>query len=164
MAPLPTTLTEPAAAVAQRLEDRGETLALAESSGGGLVTAALIAVPGASAFHRGGVVIYTLGGAKALLADARPLDEGVRSASEPFAVWLASAVATKLRADWGFGETGASGPTGNPYGDPAGHSWLAVHGPDGPSTRHVLTGDDDRAANMEAFAAAGLALLLDRLG
>lgn len=161
---LPPALAEPASAIAYRLKARGETLAIAESSAGGLVAAALVAVAGASAYFRGGVVIYTLDGAKGLLAGGPPLPAEVRSASEPFARWLASSVATKLAADWGFGETGAAGPTGNPYGDPAGHAWLAVRRPDGEAhAHHVLTGSDDRARNMESFAAAGLALLLDAM-
>lgn len=162
---LPTALSEPAAAIAERLVARDETLAVAESSAGGLVSAALLAVPGASAYFRGGVVIYTLGGAKALLAGGPPLADDVRSASEPWARWLAASAAAKVRAGWGVGETGAAGPSGNPYGDPAGHTCVAVHRPDGEAvSRVVRTGEDDRAANMEAFAAAALGLLLEQLG
>lgn len=158
---LPPDLSGPAAVVAHRLRERGESIAVAESAAGGLISAALVAVPGASAYYRGGVVIYTVGGAQELLAGAVPLPSGVRGASEPFACWLASAAATKLSADWALGETGAAGPAGNPYGDPAGHAWVAVCGPDDRMrTRHVLTGAEGREANMVAFAAAGLALLL----
>lgn len=161
---LSSALTEPASAVAQRLAERGETLAVAESAAGGLISAALLAVPGASGYYRGGLVIYTREGAKALLADGPPLPVGVRGASEPFARWLASSAASKLAADWGVGETGASGPAGNPYGDPPGHAWVAVRSPDGEvRAQHVLTGLDDRPRNMEAFAAAGLLLLLATL-
>jgi nicotinamide mononucleotide (NMN) deamidase PncC len=63
---------------------------------------------------------------------------------------------------WGIGEGGAAGPA-NPYGDPAGHAWLAVAGPDGVRTRHLLTGEDDRPSNMVAFTAAALALLTECL-
>lgn len=158
-------LSEPAASIADRLRVRGETLAVAESAAGGLISAALLAVPGASAYFRGGVVIYTLDGAKELLAGGPPLPAGVRGASEPFARWLASSAAGKLGADWGIGETGAAGPSGNPYGDPAGHDWVAVHVPDGQmQARNVLTGSADRAGNMESFAVAALALLLEALG
>jgi PncC family amidohydrolase len=162
MSPL---LSAPAAGIADRLRTRGQTLAVAESAAGGLISAALLAVPGASAYFRGGVVIYTLDGAKELLSGGPPLPDGVRGASEPFARWLASAAAAKLGADWGIGETGAAGPSGNPYGDPAGHDWVAVHPPDGRAVaRHVLTGSADRPRNMESFAAAALALLLESLG
>lgn len=154
---LPTEVTGPAASIAQRLRERGESIAVAESAAGGLISAALVAVPGASAYYLGGIVIYTVGGARALLTGTEPLPADVRGASEPFARWLATAAAAKLTADWNIGETGAAGPAGNPYGDPAGHAWVAVRGPDHEvRTRHVLTGSDDREANMVAFAAAAL--------
>jgi nicotinamide-nucleotide amidase len=160
---LPPALTEPAAEIAARLRARGQTVAVAESAAGGLVSAALLAVPGASAYFRGGVVIYTLDGARELLVGG-PLAAGVRGASEPFARWLAASAAGKLAADWGIGETGAAGPSGNPYGDPAGHDWVAVHPPDGQTqARHVLTGSDNRPGNMESFAVAALVLLLEAL-
>ncbi len=161
---LPATLTEPATAIAAHLKERGESIAVVESSAGGLVSAALLAVPGASAYYRGGVVIYTLESVRGLLSGQDPPAKGTRSSTEPFAAWLAGAVAGKLNTDWGFGETGAAGPSGNPYGDPAGHAWVAVRTPGGGvRTEHVLTGDADREANMEAFAAAGLRLLLDTM-
>lgn len=153
-------LSGPAADVAERLTARGETIAVAESSAGGLISAALLAVPGASAYYRGGIVIYTLDGARSMLAGATDLDPGERGACEPFARYLAVSAAAKLGADWGIGETGAAGPTGNRYGDPAGHAWLALAAPDGDvRTEHVLTGADDRAGNMEAFAARALQAL-----
>jgi PncC family amidohydrolase len=162
---LPQALTEPAAQVAERLTTLGQTVAVAESSAGGLVSAALLAIPGASAYYRGGVVIYTLPGAKAILGGASELEPGDRGACEPFARWLAASTAARHGADWGIGETGATGPKGNRYGDPAGHAWLAVAGPGARHTaENVLTGDDDRAANMEAFAARALQLLARALG
>ena len=161
---LPSALTAPAAEIAGRLKDRGETVAVAESSAGGLVSAALLSVPGASAYYRGGVVIYTLDGAKAILGGASDLDPGDRGACEPFARWLAASTAGKHGTVWGVSETGASGPDGNRYGDPAGHAWLAVAGPGGTlRAEHLLTGGEDRAANMEAFAAAALGLLVQTL-
>jgi PncC family amidohydrolase len=160
---LPEELTAPAHAIAERLVARGETIAIAESASGGLISAALLAVPGASAYYAGGVVIYTLVGAGAVLSPEDPLPDDTRGASEPFAQWLATRAAAKLEASWGVGETGASGPTGNRYGDPAGHAWVAVRGPDGVRTRNVRTGSDDRPQNMERFAAAALTLLLEAL-
>lgn len=153
-------LTEPAAAIARLLVERGEMVAVAESSAGGLVSAALLSVPGASAYYRGGTVIYTVVAARALLSEALPAPEGVRGASEQFASYLAAAVAARLDAAWGLAETGATGPTGNRYGDPAGHAWVAVAGPGGQAgTQHVLTGSAARETNMVAFAAAALRLL-----
>lgn len=153
-------LREHAAAIAHRLKERRESVAVAESAAGGLISAALVAVPGAAAYYRGGLVIYTVEGAKALLAGSPALPPGVRGASEPFARWLASSAATKLQADWAIGETGAAGPASNPYGDPAGHAWVAVRTPAGDvRAQHVSTGSEDRQQNMAEFAAAALRLL-----
>lgn len=147
-----------AASVAERLKARGETVAVAESSGGGLISASLLAVPGASAYFLGGGVIYTLGAREALLPAAGDALKGVRSASEPYALWLARTMREHLGADWGLSETGASGPTGNRYGDDAGHTCMAVSGP----IERVVTletGDADRQKNMWAFTKATLDLL-----
>jgi PncC family amidohydrolase len=151
-----------ARAAGDLLVQRGETVGVAEGSCGGLVSAALLAVPGASAYYRGGAVIYTAAAVRGLLGDAVPRPEPLRGASEPFARWLAEEIAADLGATWGIGEGGATGPSGNPYGDPPGHCWSAVHGPS-PATRHLLTGDDDRLANMGAFATSALQLLVDQL-
>ena len=144
------------------LRERGETVGVAEGSCGGLVSAALLAVPGASAYYAGGAVIYTLAASKAFLAGAVPTPPGLRGATEGFASYLARSAVVRLEATWGIGEGGAAGPTGNRYGDPAGHAWVAVAGP-AEATRHVLTGSDDRLANMTAFAIAALALLGEQL-
>ena len=148
--------------VGDRLAARGDTLAVAEGSCGGLVSAAVLAVPGASSWYRGGAVIYTGAAVRALLGTAVPRPEPLRGASEPFARWLAEEIARDLGTTWGIGEGGATGPSANPYGDPPGHCWMAVHGP-APATRHLLTGDDRRPENMVKFAAAALALLAEQL-
>ena len=161
----PPQLTETAHAAARRLVERGETLAVCESSAGGLISASLLSFPGASAFYLGGTVIYTLAGTKAQFdGGSIPFPEKPRSASEGWATYLATAVGDRLGAGWALAETGASGPRGNPYGDPAGHTWVACLGPGGvTATRNLLTGSDDRGANMVAFAAAALSLLLEQL-
>ena len=162
---LPDQLTELAQDVATLLIGRKETVAVAESSAGGLISASLLSVPGASAYYLGGAVVYT-GAARNLLDGTLTVPEGTRGASEPFARLLAEGVATKLGATWGVSETGAAGPAGNRYGDPAGHAWVAVAslGADGVTDdSHVLTDSDERAANMEAFAAAALGLFLQSL-
>ena len=102
---------------------------------------------------------------KALLAPAVEMPPNIRGASDPFARYLARAVAVRLGASWGLAETGATGPAGNRYGDPAGHAWVAVSGAEGQGqdSLHVLTGSHDREANMVAFAAAALGLLERRL-
>ncbi len=145
-----------------RLKDRKETVAIAESSSGGLISAALLAVPGASAYFLGGGVIYTAKARVLLMNLPRESVAGLRSASEPYALLLANTARERFRATWGLSETGAAGPTGNPYGDAAGHSCIAVAGP---VTKAITleTGASDRVANMRAFAKAALELLLDSL-
>lgn len=149
------TLLSPAGTLAVLLKTRGETLAVGESSSGGLICAALLAQPGASAYFLGGVVVYT-GIAKRTLLGL-PAD-GPRSASEAHAILLARAVRDKLGADWGLAETGASGPTGNSHGDAAGHCCVAVAGP----VERVITietGHGGRVDNMRRFAVEALELL-----
>ena len=144
-----------AAEVGERLKDRGETVAVAESSSGGLISAALLRVPGASKYYLGGAVVYT-GKARMVLMDLpREAVAGMRSASEPYALLLARTARERFGATWGVSETGAAGPTGNGYGDAAGHTCIAICGP----AEFVITletGQSDRAANMEAFTAAAL--------
>jgi PncC family amidohydrolase len=149
-------LSQAAQRVASVLRDRGETVAVAEGSAGGLVSAALLSVPGASAYFVGGTVIYTVAASRAWMAGAIDVPAGMRGATETFAGYLATSVRLKVGSTWGIGEAGAAGPA-NPYGDPAGHSWLAVDGPRS-ATRNVLTGLDDRLENMVAFATAALVL------
>ena len=153
---LDASLTEPATRIAALLRERGETVAVAEGSAGGLVSAALLSVPGASAYYLGGAVIYTAAAYRAWMHGAVERPSGMRGATEAFADHLARSAAVRLDATWGLGEAGAAGPP-NPYGDPAGHCWAAVTGPVD-VTQHILTGLDDREANMVAFAAATLAL------
>jgi PncC family amidohydrolase len=142
-----------------RLKARGETVSVAESSSGGLLSAALLAVPGASAYFLGGAVVYTAK-ARVLLMDLpREAVAGMRSSSEPYAMLLARTAKTRFSATWGLSETGAAGPTGNPYGDAAGHTCLAVSGPVEQAFT-LETGQGDRYANMVAFADAALDLLL----
>jgi nicotinamide-nucleotide amidase len=148
--------------VAVLLKKRNETVAVAESSAGGLITAALLAVPGASAYCLGGVVIYTPAAWQALRDfDARLLG-GFRSATEGNALARARIIRERFGATWGLGETGATGPAGNRYGDPAGHACLAVSGP---AERAVTlqTGSSERIDNMQAFTAAALGLLREAL-
>jgi PncC family amidohydrolase len=146
--------------VGQRLKARKETLAIAESSSGGLLSALLLAVPGASAYFLGGAVVYTAK-ARVLLMDLpRDAVSGMRSASEPYAQLLARTARERFSASWGLSETGAAGPTGNPYGDAAGHSCIALSGPV-ESVITLETAQSDRVDNMRAFAKAALELLSD---
>ena len=151
-------LTAIGSTVGTLLKDRNQTLAVAESSAGGLINAALVAVAGASAYYLGGAIVYTLKGRSALLGLTAQDMANIRSASEPFAQLLARRVRENLGATWGLSETGASGPTGNRYGDAAGHACIAVSGPV-EAVITLETGSADREANMWTFARAAIELL-----
>lgn len=144
--------------VGDKLVVRGETVAVAESSAGGLISAALLSRAGASQYYLGGGVLYTRRAFRLLTALTAQDTAGMRSSSLPYAQLLARHQRERFRTSWGVAETGAAGPTGNPYGDPAGHSCLAVDGPVN-RERVLRTGHGDRAANMLSFAVAALALL-----
>lgn len=143
-------MTELGAALGQLLKDRGESIAIAESSTGGLVSAALLSVPGASEYFMGGGVIYTRAARRGLL-DFSELDAQMRAATQDYASRLASDIRDRLGATWGIGESGATGPTGNSYGDAPGHTCFAVVGPVSRAMT-LETGSDAREANMWRFA------------
>ena len=148
--------------VGDKLAVRGETIAVAESSAGGLLSAALLARPGASAYYFGGAVLYTRRSRRLLTTLSSDDTAGMRSSSPPYAALLARHQRERFRATWGLAETGAAGPAGNTYGDPAGHSCLAVDGPVC-LERMLRTGQADRQTNMLAFASAALQLLAQAL-
>ncbi|MGH6726142.1 MAG: CinA family protein, partial [Pseudolabrys sp.] len=140
------TLAPIAQKIAARLIERRETVAVAESSTGGLIAAALIAVPGASAYFLGGAVVYTRAARAALLGIGDAEMAGLRASTESYALLVANRVRKRHGATWGLGESGATGPAGNRFGDAPGHSCLAIAGP---IERAVTleTGSGDRRAN-----------------
>lgn len=144
-------LTSMAGAVGAMLKERGDTIAVAESSTGGLVSASLLAVPGASAYFVGGGAIYTMTAREGLLGINMDDHPGMRASTEPYALLAAKSIRERLGAVWGLAETGAAGPTGNRYGDDAGHTCIAVVGPSEFSTT-LKTGKSEREENMWAFA------------
>jgi len=152
-------LSAMAASLGALLKERKETVAVSESSAGGLISAALLAVPGASAYFMGGGVIYTQAARRALLRVPDEAMTGIRSSSEPYAILKARAIRQLLGTTWGLSETGATGPTGNRYGDKAGHACIAVVGPSVERAITLETGDGDREKNMWKFAQTALALL-----
>lgn len=154
-----TRLSDLAATVGALLKERGETVAVAESSTAGLVSAALLSVPGASAYFVGGAVVYTAPARVQFLGIDLDDHPGMRSASEPYALLLARTNKANLGTTWGLSETGAAGPTGNRYGDDAGHTCMAVSGPGPRELAETLeTGLTDRETNMQLFAEHTLAL------
>jgi nicotinamide-nucleotide amidase len=161
------TLVPRAEQAGRLLKDRRETIVVAESSTGGLISAALLAMPGASAYFLGGAVVYTQAARRALMdiGDLKAL--GMRASTEPYARLLAQTARQRFSATWALAESGATGPTGNRYGDAAGHCCLAIVGAGqaGAIERAITleTGTGDRVANMHAFAAAAFDLLLEVL-
>jgi len=152
-----------AAEIGEALKARGEKIAVNESSSGGLISAALLSVPGASAYYLGGAVVYTPKARVMLMDIPREKLTGMRSASEPYALLLARTARERFGATWGVGETGAAGPTGNRYGDPAGHTCIAVVGAVSRAIT-LRTNRSERLENMYAFAARALELLEEALG
>ena len=151
-------LTSLSESIGALLKETEESLAVSESSCGGLISATLVAVPGASAYYVGGSVVYTRAAQQGLLDVPESAMEGIRASSEPYAQLNARTVRERLGTTWAVSETGASGPTGNRYRDSAGHACIAVSGPVEKAIT-VETGDDDREANMWVFAKAALDLL-----
>lgn len=148
--------------VAMQLKARHETVAVAESSAGGLVSAALLAVPGASAYFLGGAVVYSRRAGNALMGLTAADMEGMRAETQPYARMMAARVRDAHRATWGLCESGAAGPSGSPYGDPPGHVCIAVAGLQTHS-RVAATGQSERALNMDFFARELLALFAQLL-
>ena len=150
-------LTSMGGSVGALMKERGETVAVAESSAGGLISAALLSVPGASAYFVGGGVIYTRDARRGLMGVPEEVAT-MRASTEEYALIMAHIVRERLNTTWGLCETGATGPTGNRYGDEAGHVCFAVAGPIEQAAT-IETGSPDREANMWQFASGALALL-----
>jgi nicotinamide-nucleotide amidase len=153
--------------IAAKLKARGETISVAESSTAGLVSTALLAIGGASAYFMGGAVVYTRQSRTELLrvteAELAALT-GITPSTEPYALLFARKIKERLSTNWAIGETGTAGPTGSRYGHAPGHSCIAVIGPNGEHSLTVETGKDDRVDNMRAFSIAALDLLEKSLG
>jgi nicotinamide-nucleotide amidase len=150
--------------IAAKLKARNETISIAESSTAGMISAALLAVPGASAYFMGGAVVYTRQSRSALLAVTDQELTGITPSTEAYAQLFARKIRSKLATTWSLGETGTAGPTGSRYGHAAGHSCIAVIGPNGQGSMTVETGKSDRLDNMRAFSIAALDLLEKALG
>src|SRR6266481_3880834 len=145
--------------IAAKLKARGETISVAESSTAGLISAALLAIAGASAYFLGGAVVYTRQSRTELLAVSEQELTGITPSTEAYALLFARKIRGKLATTWAVGETGTAGPTGSRYGHAAGHSCIAVIGPNGERSITVETGNSDRLDNMRAFSIAALDLL-----
>lgn len=144
------------------LKEKKQTVVVAESASGGLISAALLAVPGASAYFVGGAVLYTRAAHALLIELPEEAVTGLRPATEAHTLAVARHTLRRFGSTWCLAEHGAAGPTGNRYGDAPGHSALALAGPV-ERTATIETGSTDRAFNMTAFAKRALELLVDSL-
>ena len=153
--------------IAEKLKARKETVSVGESSTAGLVSAALLAVPGASAYFVGGAVVYTRVSRTELL---RVTEEefaamaGITPSTEPYALLFARKIRERLSTTWSIGETGTACPTGSRYGHAAGHSCVGVIGPSGERSITIETGKSDRIDNMRTFSIEALKLLDQAIG
>jgi nicotinamide-nucleotide amidase len=151
-------LSERGMVVADLLKSRHETVAIAESSTGGLISSSLLAVPGASAYYLGGTVIYTIEARRDVLGIPDDVLKGQRPLSEEYVTLCATKIRETLNATWGIAELGATGPAGTRYGHEPGICVLAVTGPVS-LTHRIENGSPDREGNMEIFADAAIDLL-----
>ena len=154
-----TTLTEE---IAELLIARAEEVAVAESSAGGLISAALLSVPGASRYYSGGGVVYTLASRTQLAGVSPEAYANYRGTTPEMLADLLESMRERLGSDWCVGESGLAGPGAGRNGAPAGRVAIGVTGP---VTRTELleTGIDDRAANMVEFTTRSLRLLRDAI-
>jgi len=148
--------------IAERLIARGETVAVAEATAGGLVSAALLSVAGASKFYKGGGVVYTLASRTALAgADAKQY-ENYRGTTPEMLASLTESMRRRLDATWCIAESGLAGPTGGRFGATVGKVTIGVAGP--VSRVEVFqTGLSDRIENMVEFATRSLRYLSDAI-
>ena len=148
------------AEIASVLTERGETVAVAEATTGGLVSAALLSVAGASRYYAGGGVVYTLNSRIQLAGVSSEDYANYRGTTPDLIASLAEAMRQRLRATWVIAESGLAGPTGGRSGAPAGRTTVGVAGPVA-RTEVFETGISDRVDNMVEFTTIALRYLRD---
>lgn len=157
LAPLLTDVTD-------LLKSRNETVAVAETAAGGLISASILSVPGTSKIYRGGLTLYTL---ESRIAFAGWTPDHLKTYKGPtpeIVAGLADSVRKTLGATYVVSESGTAGPTGGETRNRRpGYVALAVSSEKGTYTREVETGTAVRAENMVNFAHEGLKLLRDVL-
>lgn len=150
--------------VVDRLSARGWRIAVAESCTGGLLGAAITAVPGASACFRGGIVAYDDDVKIDLLGVSSALLREHGAVSAEVAAEMARGVRRRLATEVGLAVTGIAGPSGGTVAKPVGLIWIAALGPDGPPLLDRLDHDQGREGNRAAAVAAALRLCLAIVG
>lgn len=148
--------------IASLLTERGETIAVAEATTGGLISAALLWVAGASRYFVGGGVVYTLKSRTALAGVSPEEYANYRGTTPELLASLAESMRQQLGTTWCIAESGLAGPTGGRAGAPAGRTTIGVAGPVA-RTVVVETGLSDRGENMAEFTTRSLRFLRDAI-
>jgi nicotinamide-nucleotide amidase len=155
------TVAQLAREAVELLTAMGKTVAVAESLTGGLVTAALTSVPGASVVVRGGVIAYATELKAALLGVPADLLARQGAVDPDVAAAMAGGVRQRLGATYGAATTGVAGP-GPAEGKPQGTVFVAVDGPGGPAGAGLQL-DGDRQQVREGSVLSVLSLLVSAL-
>jgi PncC family amidohydrolase len=152
-------------ALAERLQGiclgRGTTVSLAESCTGGLVAAAITAVPGSSGYFLGGVVSYSNAAKEALLGVPSATLDTHGAVSAQVAKAMAIGARARFDSTLAVAVTGVAGPDGGSDEKPVGLTYVGLADRDGAEVRRFAF-EGDRAANREAGTRAALEWLIER--
>ncbi|EKG18025.1 CinA [Macrophomina phaseolina MS6] len=159
----PAELREIVHEVVELLKDRGETISCGETAAGGLISAAILSVPGASAVYKGGLTLYTLESRLAFGGWTQEQIDNFTGPSIYCVLGLAEHLRGQLKSTYAVAESGSAGPSnwGKTDNMKAGYVALAVASSAGCVEREIETGLVDRDANMVRFAAEALRLVKD---
>ncbi|EEA25933.1 hypothetical protein TMatcc_005817 [Talaromyces marneffei ATCC 18224] len=158
----PSTLRPLLEEISSLLKERKETVSVAETAAGGIISASLLSVPGASAYYKGGLTLYTL---ESRIVFADWTQEHIANYKGPttaIVAGLAESTRSKLQSTYTISESGTAGPGGGKASRKPGVAFLAIATPGGSYTREIDTGyGEDREKNMVGFAEEALKLLRD---
>jgi len=146
--------------IQQYLYDNGKTLGTAESCTGGRIAEAIIAVPGASNYFKGGIISYTNEVKEKLLnVDHQTLEEKT-AVCEDVAIQMVKGACDTLGVDYAISATGIAGPGGGTSAIPVGTIWLAFGSKDDIET-FKLEEDFGRDINLAIATNKSLRLFLN---
>ncbi len=148
--------------ISQLLWEREQTLATAESCTGGRIAEAVISVPGASKYFKGGVISYTNEVKERMLGVSHDLLEEKTAVCEDVAVAMVKGACAAMNTDFAIAATGVAGPTGGTKEIPVGTIWVACGTPDRCRTLKVEE-DHGRDINLAIATKTALQLFLDFL-
>ena len=141
---------------------KGKTLVTAESCTGGMIGAALTAVPGSSAVYKGGVICYTNWVKENMLGVGREVLEQFGAVSRPVAGAMAAGARKQLQADVAVSVTGLAGPGGDDYGNPVGTVYIGFESDTKSQVKHFRFSGDRESVRRQA-AEAALQIIMDNI-